>query len=94
MYGSLRREQPNHGLLSHARFLGEARTVPSYDLTKVDGFLALIPGERGIGGELYEVDHALLVQLDEFEGAAYVREAIELSDGQQPFAYVLSAPIA
>ncbi len=91
VYGSLRRAQPNHELLARARFLGEARTALSYDLCKVDGFLAMIAGERGVSGELYEVDPELLARLDEFEGQAYARRVIELSDGQRPFAYVLAA---
>ena len=92
VYGSLKRGQANHRELRGARFVAESRTVAAFALSEVSGYPALVPGGRAISGELYELDRALLGDLDEFEGEAYERREIRLEDDQIVIAYVARAP--
>jgi gamma-glutamylcyclotransferase (GGCT)/AIG2-like uncharacterized protein YtfP len=89
VYGSLMRSGKHHAELLGARFVGVARTGPCYGLREVDGYPALVPGTDEVPGELFEVDAALLPELDAFEGEAYRRDVIVLSDGARVQAYVL-----
>lgn len=85
VYGSLKRGGRHHDELRGAAYLGDAVTVPGYALEALgdrDGdYLALVPSplESGVPGELFLVDDALLSLLDEFEGPAYRRAAVELA---------------
>ncbi|HEX4351864.1 MAG TPA: gamma-glutamylcyclotransferase family protein, partial [Polyangiales bacterium] len=68
VYGTLRRDAANHHEMGDARFIGRARTAPRYELVDMGGYPAMLEGGRtSIVGELYEVDDALLRQLDAFE---------------------------
>lgn len=78
VYGTLKRGQPNHGVLrdganGRAAFRGRARTVEPYPLViagehNVPRLLDL-PGQgRRVAGEIYVVDERMLSFLDEFEG--------------------------
>jgi gamma-glutamylcyclotransferase (GGCT)/AIG2-like uncharacterized protein YtfP len=68
VYGTLRRGASNHHELRDARFAGKARTSADYDLVDLGGYPAVIEGgSTAVLGELYEVDEALLSQLDVFE---------------------------
>jgi gamma-glutamylaminecyclotransferase len=92
VYGTLKRGFPNHGFLEGQRFLGEARTIDAYPMI-VQGlyFSPVVMPEPGVGhrvhGEVWEVDDACLVRLDELESigkpTGYTRQAIrvELADG-------------
>jgi len=86
VYGSLKRGGQHHEELRGARFLGNARTVPGFDLVRLDltfgSYLALVPapGEPcSVPGELFEVPVELLPALDDFEGDAYERRDVALS---------------
>jgi gamma-glutamylcyclotransferase (GGCT)/AIG2-like uncharacterized protein YtfP len=90
VYGSLKRGFSNHFLLAAARFVGECRTAAGYQLLVLGIYPALSEGsDRAIAGELYAVDARLLFELDEFEGEAYRRRAVQLEDGRAAEAYFL-----
>jgi gamma-glutamylcyclotransferase (GGCT)/AIG2-like uncharacterized protein YtfP len=81
VYGSLKRGAVHHAQLRGAQFLGEARTAPGHRVELLGGYLALIKDASDPGcvsGELFEIDEALLVELDAFEGDAYERRAVVL----------------
>jgi gamma-glutamylaminecyclotransferase len=94
VYGSLKRGHANHQQLAGARFIGVARTARAFALREIDGYPALVPGERAIAGELYELSLPSLSALDEFEGDGYKREEIELADGAVAIAYLARSPRA
>jgi gamma-glutamylcyclotransferase (GGCT)/AIG2-like uncharacterized protein YtfP len=94
VYGSLKRGQANHCELADARFLATARTVPAFALRELDGYPLLVPGQRAIEGELYEIARSSLVAIDEFEGDAYERRLIPLEGGSLAIAYLARAPEA
>ena len=96
VYGSLKRGQPNHAELGAAEFVATACTVPRFELRVIDGYPALVPGTRRVRGELYRIATAQLSTLDEFEGAGYCRQTIELEcePTRQVLAYVAVAPNA
>jgi gamma-glutamylcyclotransferase (GGCT)/AIG2-like uncharacterized protein YtfP len=82
VYGSLKRGARHHAELRGARFVGVARTVEGYRLEAIGEYLALVerPGLPGtVSGELFEVDQALLLLLDEFEGDDYRRGVVRLT---------------
>jgi len=92
VYGTLKRGFPNHGFMGGQSFIGEARTVEAYPMI-VQGlhFSPVVMPEPGVGhrvgGEVWEVDEACLVRLDELESigmpTGYTRETVrvELADG-------------
>lgn len=91
VYGSLKRGFSNHPLLVTAHFVGECRTEARYQLLVFGIYPALSEGgDRAIAGELYAVDTRLLFELDEFEGEAYRRRAVQLEDGRTAEAYFLA----
>lgn len=91
VYGSLKRGQANHAQLGRAVFVAVARTLPHFALRMIDGYPALVPGRRAVWGELYRIETYDLSDLDEFEGAAYRRRAIELEGGTDALAYLAVA---
>jgi len=94
VYGSLKRGRANHHELRAAEYLSLARTAPCFALRVVHGYPALVPGARAILGELYRIAASALPALDEFEGAAYVRQEIELDGGARALAYLSRMPEA
>lgn len=92
VYGSLKRGQANHWALAGARFVGPARTAPAFALREIAGYPALVPGERSIAGELYQISAQGLGALDELESDDYARCEITLADGATAFAYLARAP--
>jgi gamma-glutamylaminecyclotransferase len=92
VYGTLMKGELHHITIKHARFLREARTLPRYELVKIDYYPALLEGgTQSIPGELYEVDDQTLRHLDHLEDVPtyYERHTIELADGSAAFAYVM-----
>ena len=84
VYGTLRTGMPNHGQVASARLVGLVRTRPSYTLFDLDDYPGMARGGRtAVVGELYEVDDALLAELDSFEGHPHLftRESVALEDG-------------
>lgn len=82
VYGTLKRWRPNHSLIKHCTFLGEAYT--NKEFTLVEGGLPYLlrqPGE-GCLGEMFEIDWKDLIALDRLEGHPnfYRRETIKVYD--------------
>jgi gamma-glutamylcyclotransferase (GGCT)/AIG2-like uncharacterized protein YtfP len=94
VYGSLKRRQANHVQLGSGVFVGPARTQPAFALRMINGYPALVPGLRAVSGELYRIATGDLLHLDEFEGAGYRRQEIELEAGSLALAYVAVEPSA
>ena len=90
VYGTLQRGEQNHHELRGARFLRLAQTARRYAVRHVAGFPALLPGTDEVSGELYDVDADVVARLDVFEGEAYARRLVELSDGTRAEAYFLA----
>ncbi|XP_012578669.1 PREDICTED: gamma-glutamylaminecyclotransferase [Condylura cristata] len=77
VYGTLKRGQPNHGVLldgahGSAAFQGRARTLEPYPLVIAGEhntpYLLQLPGRgRRVAGEVYAVDEQMLRFLDGFE---------------------------
>ena len=93
VYGTLRQGEPRHGLLGGADFIGTGLTPPAFHLVDVGPYAALVPGgATAVAGELYRVtletrraiDVALEVPI------LFKREQIQLADGADADAYVLS----
>ena len=88
IYGTLKRDFPAHSRLLHQKFIGIATTTPEYGMFRFQGFPGLVdqilaeksglPVGRKIYGELYEIDDACLVRLDEYEGNSFVKKEINL----------------
>lgn len=96
VYGSLKRGQANHAELARAVFVATACTLPEFALRMIDGYPALVPGNRRVRGELYRIATPDLELLDEFEGAGYRRQliGIELETSIQAQAFLATAPSA
>jgi gamma-glutamylcyclotransferase (GGCT)/AIG2-like uncharacterized protein YtfP len=72
VYGTLKRGGVRNVVLSHQRYLGEARTTPRYalyHLGEYPGLAACAEDGLAVQGELYEVECVLLDRLDAVEGA-------------------------
>jgi gamma-glutamylcyclotransferase (GGCT)/AIG2-like uncharacterized protein YtfP len=85
LYGTLMSGERSHGRLRGSPCLGPARTIAAYTLFHLGAYPAMAGGgETAIQGELYEVDAALLAELDAFEGVPdlYERVAVRLEDGE------------
>ncbi len=84
VYGTLKRGCKNHRHLAGQTYVGEARTVPGYRLHHLGDYPGMIadPSDTaGVTGELWTVDAAALLHLDDFEGiheGLYTREAVPL----------------
>ena len=101
IYGTLKRGQVKHHLLAGQRFLGPAVTVARFRLLDLGWYPGLAEtAENGVSveGEVWEISHTCLEQLDAYEGSAYVRQKIELerapeaAQGGPVEAYVLKEP--
>jgi len=94
VYGSLLSGQTHHALLGRARLVGEAHTLPEYELVDFGEFPALVPGgATRVFGEVYAVDGMTLATLDELEDhpAYYRRTPVTLEDGAEVQVYLMSA---
>ena len=92
VYGSLLSGEPNHA--TRARFVMEARTAPEFELRHLGEFPGLVRGgTQAVAGEVYEIDAALLAELDAFEEhpTIYLRTTILLAEGGAADAYLLRA---
>jgi gamma-glutamylcyclotransferase (GGCT)/AIG2-like uncharacterized protein YtfP len=91
VYGTLRRGEPNHGLLEGSQCLGRTHTESRFTLLDLKYFPGLIRGGRtSVAGELYAVDEWTLRKLDSLEGhpSFYRREPILLVDGREVLSYI------
>jgi gamma-glutamylaminecyclotransferase len=89
VYGTLKRRYSNSHYMTGQEYLGEAQTVPGfelYDLGTHPGMVGQAGGQLAVVGEVWAVDAPALARLDELEGLAegfYRRERVPL---QPPFA--------
>jgi gamma-glutamylcyclotransferase len=70
VYGTLRQSFGNHALLSHAKFLGKARTTASY-VMYCSGHIPFVSCSQSIStilGEVYQIDALTLQRIDQLEG--------------------------
>jgi gamma-glutamylaminecyclotransferase len=91
-YGTLMRDEINHGLLATARFVAEAHTEPCFELFDLGHFPAMSAGgQTVVHGEVYAVDDQTLIRLDRLEGhpGFYQRTPIRLADGQEVQTYLM-----
>jgi gamma-glutamylaminecyclotransferase len=91
VYGTLRSDQPAHGLLRGARLVARARTEPRFTLVEMDGYPALVEGGgTSVAGEIYEVDEAVLSELDRYEDVPQIfqRETLRIAE-HEVWVYVL-----
>lgn len=92
VYGTLMRGEQHHAQIQDQRFVGEARTLPRYELIDLGSFPALVEGgATAVAGELYEVSFQVLAELDRLEGhpALYRRWLVALDDGMEAEAYFM-----
>lgn len=94
VYGTLLSGGSQHARMADARPLGRASSRPQLTLVDVGWHPAVVEaGHTAVVGELYEVDQALLAELDAFEGVPtwYQRVSITLADGSTAMTYVMRA---
>lgn len=100
VYGTLMRGECRHGALAGQTYVGRATTQPHYRLYNCGSYPALVKVADGSGhcieGELWQVDHACLQQLDDIEGVdegLYERGPVILEDlpVDQPAAALVEA---
>ena len=92
VYGTLLSGEANHRLIEHASFLGEALTLPDFELADLGPYPALVlGGATAVRGELYAVTPALLRVIDRLEGhpGFYRRVSIAVADGRPSVTYIL-----
>ena len=94
VYGSLKRGQSNHAELGQAEFVAEARTAARFALRDIDGYPALVLGQRSVRGELFRMPEQAWAGLDAFEGEGYVRGEVELDGGGLAITYFARFPSA
>jgi len=98
VYGSLKRDQPNHPWLAGATGLGEGQLegVQLFDLGPFpmavrapDGSSS--PGSKAVQGELYQVDAPTVEQLDRLDGSPrlFERHWLRLRDGRCAWVYLV-----
>lgn len=92
VYGTLRRGEANHHLLTTAEFVREARTAPAFTLYAFDGHPGMgDTGTTAIVGECFDVDASTLAALDALEDHPrwYQRREVSLEDGELVAMYIL-----
>jgi gamma-glutamylaminecyclotransferase len=93
VYGTLLPGETWHAALTGARRVGPGRTLPTFELLDLGPFPGLVSGgATAVEGEVYALNAAHLDALDALKGHPefYRRTAIELEDGREAFAYLLS----
>lgn len=93
VYGTLKKGQRAHRMLSKSPFLGEVRTHSRYHLYSYGWYPGMLEGSpkgNGVLGELYEVDDATMAKLDRYEGdpELFERTLIDLETGDTAFGYL------
>lgn len=83
VYGTLKRGGENHGWIAPQQFVAEARTAPLFRLYDLGGYPGMVRVEDGLSiqGEVWRVDDAGLIKLDELEdteGGEYERVRVPL----------------
>lgn len=84
VYGTLKRRGENHHYLAQQTFVDVARTAAGYRLFELGGFPGMVEhaaDRHGVVGEVWSVDAACRLRLDELEGVAeglYQRKQVRL----------------
>jgi len=69
VYGTLKKGEPNHRLLSDSEFVGKGHTLPNFDLVEMGSFPGAIKGNQSLTVEVYSVDYnTTFPNLDLLEG--------------------------
>jgi len=92
VYGTLQRGESSHHYLVGARFVGQARTAPDFELVDLGEYPAMVlGGNTAVTGELYAVTARGLNHLDELEDHPeyFRRTDVQLADGRQVVSYIL-----
>lgn len=92
VYGTLMRGHLRSNTLRYERYIGEAVTLPQYNLLDCGNYPGLVRVEndgRAIHGELYEVNSGLIEVLDQIEGSPdlFRLEAVEIENTPAVYAY-------
>lgn len=85
VYGSLKKNYPNHYLLETSDKVSDFVTPPDYTMYSLGGFPAIVKGgDTPITGEVYSVDDKTFARLDVLEGYPhfYNREKINTDHGE------------
>jgi gamma-glutamylaminecyclotransferase len=85
VYGTLRRGEVNHYLLSGTEFCGVHLTRPRYRMLHLGTYPGVVAGgSSAIEGEIYRVDTKVLVKLDRLEAypRLYTRKLIPTEWGR------------
>ena len=83
VYGTLKRGGDNHRWIEDQEFVAEARTKAVFRMYDLGGYPGMVRDEKGysIQGEIWSVDEAALIKLDELEdteGGEYERVKVPL----------------
>jgi gamma-glutamylcyclotransferase (GGCT)/AIG2-like uncharacterized protein YtfP len=80
VYGTLKRGEGNHRLLSTSELVTTSLTPPNYGLVDLGAFPGLIPGEDKVVIEVYKVNNHTLSRLDSLEGhpTFYERKEVDV----------------
>ena len=84
VYGTLRRGEVHERMLCRAEYLGVHKTEPRFTMFDLGRFPAAVAGgSTAIVGEVFAVDRATLLRLDQFEHCphTYLRTQIETPFG-------------
>lgn len=68
VYGTLKKGQSNHSLLSGSKLIGSGETPPHYTLLEMGSYPGATFGDSKLKVEVYEVDALTLRDLDRLEG--------------------------
>lgn len=99
VYGSLKSFHPNSSLLGvDAKVVAQGIRVPNTAMYAVSWFPGVVHDDEGPGVdvEVVEIDEKTLRFLDEYEGVdagLYVREEVELPNGDKSFMYFYNRPL-
>jgi len=84
-YGSLCRPCSNHAFIENQKFVAEAATIDKFHMVSFRGFPGAVDADKfenplPLLGELYQVDEAAMVKLDQLEsnGNFYQRYELEV----------------
>ncbi|WED26992.1 gamma-glutamylcyclotransferase [Vibrio sp. DW001] len=83
VYGTLRKGESNHHVLSDSEYLGFFETEPNYQLFNYGSYPGVTQGNCKVLGEVYSVDDDVLQRLDRLENVPidYRRDPIDTPYG-------------
>lgn len=99
VYGTLMKNQRNHGYLKEATYIGDG-ALDGYGIYDLGRYPGIVEGRGEVLGEVYQVTSEIEKQLDDLEeeGDLYLKkpETIRLSNGQtlEAIVYVYNKSIS